>query len=119
MRRLMLVFVSVGLLGSPASALLCVGDDAAAMACCKNDPQDCNRGGKSDDCCRSLPNDGSGSATLVKSASPDAPNQAVVLIPASVASALGCRLSTGRRLLVTESHVPLDLPPPLLSPLRI
>lgn len=117
LRRLTLAIVSLGLLGSPLSALYCGGEGPAAMACCQQDPQGCNRGGKSDDCCRTVPNDGTDSATLVAAAI-SAPH-AGVLIPAPVLTVLGSTVLASRHLLVAESHLPLDLPPPLLSTLRI
>jgi len=118
-RRLTLALVSLGLLGSPLATLYCAGDDPASMACCRKDPESCNRAGKSDDCCRTVPNDGSDSATLVKPAYAGVPMQAVALIPATVSTVLDSTIPTARRLLVAESHFPLDLPPPLLSTLRI
>lgn len=53
--RLTAVLLSVGLLGSPISALYCNDVDAAAMACCQGDMSKCNQPGKTEDCCRKIP----------------------------------------------------------------
>lgn len=115
----MFALVSLGLLGSPLFALYCGGSAPAAMACCQDDPQGCNRMGKSDDCCRTLPNDGSETATLVLSAQPSTPMHAVALIPICVSTVLDLTTLGGRHPLVAAAHLPLDLPPPLLSALRL
>lgn len=119
LRGLTLALTSLALLGSPLAALFCPRTDPAAMACCQNNPQGCNKAGKSDDCCRTVPNDGNASGTLVKSPQAGAPMHTVALMPAPVAAVPVPTAPLSHRLLVANQHLPLDLPPPLLSTLRI
>lgn len=46
-----------GLAASPVAALYCSEGDAAAMACCREDMSQCNQPGKTDDCCRTSPDE--------------------------------------------------------------
>ena len=50
-RWLLLLATGLGIIGSPVAALYCGEPDAAAMACCKRDMSNCNRPGKTEDCC--------------------------------------------------------------------
>jgi hypothetical protein len=117
--RLTLALVALGLVGSPLSALFCPGTDPAAMACCQNNPQGCNKTGMSDGCCRTVPNDGNASGTLVKATHDGAQMHAVALIQVSASILFDLTAPAGRHPLVAVRHLPLDLPPPLLSTLRI
>jgi hypothetical protein len=47
--------LAVALVGSPLAALDCNDTSAAAMACCQDKASECNRPGKTDDCCRKVP----------------------------------------------------------------
>jgi hypothetical protein len=118
-RRFVLALVLPGLLAAPLSPLLCAADDPAAMACCKTEPQACNRLGSSDACCRSLPNNGDDRATLAASARSEAPRPFVALMPAAPAGEFGSGLAGARLCGFARSHGPLDLPPPLLSSFRV
>jgi hypothetical protein len=50
-RRFLVLATGLGIIGSPVAALYCGDRDAATMACCKRDMSNCNRPGKTEDCC--------------------------------------------------------------------
>lgn len=60
------VAVAVALLGTPMAALYCNPSDAASMACCKEDMTGCNLPGKTEDCCREVPQDQETATVTVK-----------------------------------------------------
>jgi hypothetical protein len=51
-RRAIALLLATGLLSAPVASLYCDVRDQAAMACCKGDMSECNRPGKTDDCCK-------------------------------------------------------------------
>jgi len=118
-RRMTFAFVGLLFLGSPVAVLYCSGDDPAAMACCQDDPEGCNRGGKSDDCCRTVPNDGGALATLVGSTRDPGPMPATALIPVSGSISPELEVPVDRRPPAAQDRFLLDPSPPLLSPLRV
>lgn len=120
LRRLTLTLVALGLAGSPVAALYCGGDDPAAMACCRQQANECNQPGKADDCCRTVPSDGRDGALAVGVKAELAAKLQALMCPAFTLAVAPIPAARGPlALAVWLDTLPHDLPPPPLSVLRV
>jgi hypothetical protein len=114
-RRLLLLAMGMGIIGSPVAALYCGERDAATMACCKRDMSNCNRPGKTEDCCHPSAASGGFVAATV--------DQSARLAPPSFALAPQLDLperSTAGVAVGPHPWEPVqDLSPPIRSVLRV
>jgi hypothetical protein len=111
--------VAIALLGVPLAPLYCGGDDPGAMACCREQANECNQpGAQDDDCCRDTPQDDVTVTAL-------GPAKAYPLAKVQLTAVAGSDLAlSGAGAPLAAVHVlaverPLNRPPPPLSVLRI
>ena len=118
LRRLTIALAAVSFLGSPVASLYCPTGDAAAMACCQRNANDCNQRGKSDDCCRTVPADGQTAAIAAKAgdlAKPQLSLSPVAILPTATPAAGVPSVIVPAR----QQHLLQDHSPPGLSVLRV
>lgn len=115
LRRFLLLATGLGIIGSPVVALSCGERDAATMACCKRDMSNCNRPGKTEDCCH--PSAASAGFVAAKV------DQSARLAPPSFSLAplldVPERSTAGVALRPRPWEPAQDLSPPTLSVLRV
>jgi hypothetical protein len=118
LHRMTLVAVVLAVATVPLAPLYCAGDDPAAMVCCAQQANECNRpAAPDDDCCRDVPRAG-------QTHSAEGRVEAVVVVPPLLAlvdshavPSVGWETSAGP--CFRWLGIPTDRPPPPLSVLRI
>ena len=104
------VSLSIGVLASPFAALYCKADDPATMACCKQDMSECNRTGKTEDCCRTGPASEETVATVVKTQGPESRSRGPLLHPVALPAALALLGPAGAAFVCSSSPSPPHAP---------
>ncbi|HXB55330.1 MAG TPA: hypothetical protein VN461_11135 [Vicinamibacteria bacterium] len=114
-RRFLLLATGIGIMGSPVAALYCGEGDAATMACCKRDMSNCNRPGKTEDCCHPSAASGGFVAAKVDQSPRLAPPSFSLVPQLDLAERPAVGVAVGAR----PWEPAQDLSPPSLSILRI
>jgi hypothetical protein len=114
-RRLLLLAMGLGIIGSPVAALYCSERDAATMACCKRDMSNCNRPGKTEDCCHPSAASGGFVAAKVDQSARLAPPSLSLVPQLDHPERPAARAAVGPR----PWEPAQDLSPPTLSVIRV